>query len=57
MDNPGTEDAIWKGCTCDPMKNPPNVEWNPFPWIEGGRLFTIDRECPLHGEILKKEFD
>lgn len=52
--NPGSDDAIAYGCTCDPVENRggegisaperPGREW------VGPTVFVYDRNCPLHGD-------
>lgn len=46
MDNPGSEKAIKKGCTCNPMNNHYGKGFNPR---DHGPIFWKDPDCPLHG--------
>jgi hypothetical protein len=47
--NPGSDEAIEKGCTCPVIDNSYGKGYL------GSDVFVVRMDCPLHNEIIKKE--
>jgi len=49
--NPGSDEALYDGCTCPVMDNAHGQGW----FVDGKHQFWRDQDCPLHNPEKKRE--